>query len=55
MSDKNELENMLTNIIDNKSEQAQTHFHTYLQGKMKEVMYDDDDEGSNKSSTGKEQ
>ena len=49
MSDKNELENMLTNIIDDKSEQAQTHFHTYLQGKMQEVMTDDD-EGSDKQS-----
>ena len=44
MPDKQELENMLTNIIDNKSEQAQTHFHTYLQDKMKEVMTDDGDD-----------
>lgn len=44
MSDKQELENMLSNIVDDKTEQAQTHFHTYLQGKMQEVLRGDEDD-----------
>ena len=44
MSDKEELRNMLTNIVDDNTEQAQTHFHTYLQGKMQDVMKDEDDD-----------
>lgn len=44
MPDKQELENMLANIIDDKSEQAQTHFHSYLQDKMREVMKGDDED-----------
>lgn len=42
MTDKNKLQAMLDNIIDGNNEQAQVHFHDYLQNKMQEVI------GSNK-------
>ena len=38
MSDTDKLKDMLDNLIDKKSEQAQVAFHQYLQGKMQEVM-----------------
>jgi len=39
MSDKIQLDNMLDNIMDDKSEQAEINFHDYLQGKMQEVLH----------------
>jgi len=38
MADTEELGKMLDNLIDNKGEQAEVHFHDYLQGKMQEVI-----------------
>jgi hypothetical protein len=38
MSDKDRLQNMLDNLINQKPEQAQVDFHDYLQGKMQEVL-----------------
>jgi hypothetical protein len=38
MSDKDKLQNMLDNLINQKPEQAQVDFHDYLQGKMQDVM-----------------
>ena len=38
MSDKEQLRNMLDNLINNKAEDAQVNFHSYLQGKMQEVI-----------------
>lgn len=38
MSDKEQLRNMLDNIINDKAEDAQVNFHSYLQGKMQEVL-----------------
>ena len=37
MADTDKLRNMLDNLINDKSEQAQVDFHDYLQGKMKDV------------------
>jgi hypothetical protein len=41
MADTKELGKMLDNLINNKGEQAQVHFHDYLQGKMQEVIHGD--------------
>ncbi len=41
MADTEELGKMLDNLINNKSEQAEVHFHDYLQGKMQEVVHGD--------------
>ena len=38
MADKEKLNNMLDNLINDKGEQAQVDFHDYLGGKMKEVL-----------------
>lgn len=38
MSEKDKLQNMLDNLINQKPEQAQVNFHDYLQGKMQDVM-----------------
>ena len=38
MADTEKLRAMLDNIIDDKGEQAQIEFHSYLQDKMQEVM-----------------
>ncbi len=43
MADTEELGKMLDNLIDNKGEQAEVHFHDYLQGKMQEVIHGDVD------------
>lgn len=43
MADKEKLRDMLDNLIDDKSEQAQVDFHDYLGDKMKEVLDDDTD------------
>jgi len=42
MADTDKLRDMLDNLIDDKSEQAQVDFHDYLGDKMKEVLDDDD-------------
>ncbi len=50
MSDNEQLDKMLDNIIDNKDEQAEIHFHDYLQGKMQEVLHGEvptDDDNTN--------
>lgn len=39
MSDNEQLDKMLDNIMDDKSEQAEINFHDYLQGKMQEVLH----------------
>lgn len=39
MADKDKLQAMLDSLIDNKDEQAQVHFHSYLEDKMKEVLH----------------
>ena len=38
MADTDKLSDVLDNLIDNNSEQAQVNFHDYLQGKMQEVI-----------------
>ena len=38
MADTEKLRAMLDNIIDDKGEQAQIEFHSYLQDKMQEVL-----------------
>ena len=38
MADTDQLKDMLDNIINDKSEQAQINFHDYLQGKMKDTL-----------------
>lgn len=38
MADKEKLNDMLDSLIDDKDEQAQVHFHSYLEDKMKEVL-----------------
>ena len=43
MSDKEALNKMLDNLINDKGEQAQVHFHDYLQGKMQEVIHGDEE------------
>lgn len=39
MADKDKLQSMLDALIDSKDEQAQVHFHSYLEDKMKEVLH----------------
>lgn len=39
MADKEKLKDMLDAIIDNNTEKAEVDFHSYLQGKMKDVMH----------------
>lgn len=39
MSDNEQLDKMLDNIMDDKDEQAEINFHDYLQGKMQEVLH----------------
>jgi hypothetical protein len=39
MSDNEQLDKMLDNIMDEKPEQAEINFHDYLQGKMQEVLH----------------
>ena len=39
MSDIEQLDKMLDNIMDEKGEQAEINFHDYLQGKMQEVLH----------------
>jgi len=43
MSDKEALSKMLDNLINNKGEQAEVHFHDYLQGKMQDVIHGDEE------------
>lgn len=38
MADKKKLNDMLDSIIDKNSEQAEVHFHGYLEDKMREVL-----------------
>lgn len=39
MADKDKLQAMLDSLIDSKDEQAQVHFHSYLEDKMKDVLH----------------
>jgi hypothetical protein len=39
MADKEQLDKMLDSMINDKGEQAEIHFHDYLQGKMQEVIH----------------
>ena len=54
MSENEQLDKMLDNIMDDKHEQAEINFHDYLQGKMQEVLHgvvpdvDDDNETNDK-------
>lgn len=43
MADKEALNKMLDNLVNDKGEQAQVHFHDYLQGKMQEVIHGDEE------------
>lgn len=45
MSDKKEeLRNFLDAMVDDNSEQAQVHFHSYLEDKMKDILHPQPDE-----------
>lgn len=38
MADKKKLNDMLDSLIDKNGEQAEVHFHGYLEDKMREVL-----------------
>ena len=38
MADKQKLRDMLDSLIDQNSDQAQVHFHSFLEDKMKEML-----------------
>lgn len=38
MADKQKLRDMLDSLIDQNNDQAQVHFHTYLENKMRELL-----------------
>ena len=42
MADKKNLRDMLDAIINDKSEEAQTNFHSYATEKMKEILHGED-------------
>jgi len=42
MADTEKLGKMLDNLINKNGEEAEVHFHDYLQGKMQEVIHGDD-------------
>lgn len=46
MADTDKLSDVLDNLIDNNSEQAQVNFHDYLQGKMQEIIQQDSPDAS---------
>ena len=39
MADTEELSKMLDNLINDKGEQAEVHFHDYLQGKIQDALH----------------
>ena len=43
MADKEQLDKMLDSLINDKNEQAEIHFHDYLQDKMQEVIHGEAD------------
>ena len=43
MADKKKLDDMLDALINKNSEQAEVHFHDYLEDKMKEVLNPEDE------------
>jgi len=43
MADIETLGKVLDNLINDKGEQAEVHFHDYLQGKMQEVIHGDEE------------
>ncbi len=49
MSDKEQLDKMLDSIIGDKTEQAEIHFHDYLQDKMQEVIHGEVEDSDDKS------
>jgi hypothetical protein len=49
MSDTEKLKDMLDNLIDQRSEQAQVNFHEYLQGKMSEILNPENPDSANKN------
>lgn len=55
--DKEELRNFLDSMVSDNSEQAQVHFHSYLEDKMRSIVNptsdvesDEDDKSSDKKS-----
>ncbi len=54
MADTDQLGKMLDNLINNKGEQAEVHFHDYLQGKMQEVIHGDEEISDNANTTDEE-
>lgn len=38
MNDKEELKSMITNMIDDKTTEAEVDFHNYLKGRMADVI-----------------
>ena len=41
MTDKDKLRDVLDSLIDQNSDQAEVHFHNYLEDKMREVLKDE--------------
>jgi hypothetical protein len=54
MADTNKLQDMLDNLINDKSEQAQVNFHEYLRSKMQDVVGLPGQQSDNTSETDKE-
>ncbi len=54
MADTKELSKMLDNLINNKGEQAEVHFHDYLQSKMQEVIHGDVELSDDSNTTNEE-
>jgi len=54
MADTEQLGKMLDNLINNKGEDAEVHFHDYLQGKMQEVIHGDTEISDNADTTNEE-
>ncbi len=54
MADTDQLGKMLDNLINKKGEQAEVHFHDYLQGKMQEVIHGDEDISDDTNTTDEE-
>ena len=47
MANKEELQKMLDALVDSNHEQAQTHFHSYVADRTKEVLGKDKEESTN--------
>jgi len=53
MADTEKLGNMLDDLINKKGEQAEVHFHDYLQGKMQEVIHGEEIDAEDPDTTKK--